>query len=288
MKQHVSATLLFIGLATGCSASDGGATPVGKGKASFTTWGEAYIETGIPKTAFADGWSVKYSKFLLTLREVTVARADGTVVGKMAKPKIFDHVKPGVKAVASFADLDALAYPKVSYQIGPVDGAADLADGVTAADRDDLVKNGASLHVVGEATNGAVTKTFDWYFPVATLYQECKAERDGKETDGVVVTNGGDDVNQLTVHGDHLFYDDLASKDAKLRFQNIADADKDGDGKVTLAELGAVKLASIPKEKGTYGTGASSIDDLGAFVAALSRTVGHYRGEGECFSKPLK
>lgn len=271
-----------------CLGCGDGATPVGKGKASFTTWGEAYVETGIPEAAFADGWSVKFSKFLLTVRDVTVAKADGTVVGKMDRPRIFDHVRPGVKAVVAFAGLDALAYPRVSYQIGPVDGSAELGDGVTASDRDDLVKNGASLHVVGEATNGAATKTFDWYFPVATLYRECKAERDGKETDGVVVTNGGDDVNQLTVHGDHLFYDDLASKDARLRFQSLADADVDGDGRVTLAELRGVKLASIPKEKGTYGTGAASIDDLGAFVAALSRTVGHYRGEGECVSRPLE
>lgn len=287
MQHRCLPALPLLVVLAGCGA-DGAVAPVGKGKASFTTWGEEYIEVGIPKTAFVDGWSVKYRRFLLTLRDVTVGAADGAVVGKMPKPKIFDLVRPGVKPVVAFAELDARVYPKVGYQIGPVDAAAELGEGVTPADRDELAKSGAALRVVGEATLGDVTKTFDWSFPVATLYQACKAERDGKETDGVVVTNGGDDVNQLTIHGDHLFYDDLASPDAKLRFQNLADADADRDGKVTLAELGAVKLASIPKEKGTYGTGASSIDDLGAFVAALSRTVGHFRGEGECVSKPLK
>ena len=287
IKVTALGTALLLSL-SGCSSSDGGATPVGKGKVSFTTWGEAYIEVGLPKDAFEDGWSVEYSRFLITLRDVKVAGADGAVVAQMAKPKVFDMVKAGQKAVVSFADLPAQAYTKVSYQIGPVDAAAELGDGVTAADRDDLVKNGASLHVVGEATDGTTKKTFDWYFSVATAYENCKAERDGKETDGVVVTSGGDDVNQLTIHGDHLFYDDLAASTAKLRFGNIAAADKDGDGKITLAELSAVKLATIPKEKGTYGTGASSIDDLGAFVSALSRTVGHFRGEGECFSKALR
>ena len=28
--------------------------------------------------------------------------------------------------------------------------------------------------------------------------------------------------------------------------------------------------------------GAANIDDLGAYVSALSSTIGHYRGEGEC------
>lgn len=288
IKVTALGTALFLLSASGCSSSDGGATPVGKGKVTFTTWGEEYIESEIPKDVFVDGWSIKYSRFLITLRDVKVAGADGVVVAQMAKPKVFDMVKAGQKAVVSFPDLPAQAYTKVSYQIGPVDAAADLGDGVTAADRDDLVKNGASLHVIGEATDGTTKKTFDWYFTVATLYENCKADRDGKDTDGVVVTNGGDDVNQITIHGDHLFYDDLASPSAKVRFGNIAAADKDGDGKITLAELSAVKLASIPKEKGTYGTGAASVDDLGAFVSALSRTVGHFRGEGECFSKALK
>ncbi len=288
IKVMALATVCSVLSLAGCSASDGGATPVGKGKVSFTTWGEAYIETGIPKSVFTDGWSVEYSRFLVTLRDVKVAGADGVVVAQMAKPKVFDLVKAGQKAVVSFPDLPARAYTEVSYQIGPVDAAADLGDGVTAADRDDLVKNGASLHVIGAATDGSTKKTFDWYFPVATVYEHCKASRDGKDTEGVVVTNGGDDVNQLTIHGDHLFYDDLASPSAKVRFGNLAAADKDGDGQITLTELSAVKLASIPKEKGTYGTGAASVDDLGAFVSALSRTVGHFRGEGECFSKALR
>jgi len=46
---------------------------------------------------------------------------------------------------------------------------------------------------------------------------------------------------------DHLYYDDLQAKDAQVRFGNIAAADADND-------------------------------------AALSPTIGHYRGEGECFA----
>ena len=55
---------------------------------------------------------------------------------------------------------------------------------------------------------------------------------------------------------------------------------------MTLAELSAVKLARLPKENGPYGTGsAADVTDLGAFVTGLTRTVGHFRGEGECISR---
>ncbi len=59
----------------------------------------------------------------------------------------------------------------------------------------------------------------------------------------------------------------------------MAAADANDDGEVTLEELEAVPLVEI--DEGTYGTGsASHVDDLGEFVRALTRTIGHYRGEG--------
>ena len=101
-----------------------------------------------------------------------------------------------------------------------------------------------------------------------------------------MVTNGGNESVQLTIHGDHFFYDDLASEEAVPRFNAMAAADTSGDGKVTLDELGAVKLVDI--DEGTYGTGsASHVDDLGAFVQALTATLGHYRGEGHCAATQL-
>ena len=99
------------------------------------------------------------------------------------------------------------------------------------------------------------------------------------------MTNGGVDTVELTIHGDHLYYDDLQSPNAKRRFDAIADADKDMDKTITQDELTAEKLVAIDPMKGAYGTGAASdVDDLGAYVRALSRTVGHFRGEGECFA----
>ena len=118
---------------------------------------------------------------------------------------------------------------------------------------------------------GEVEKRLDWTFSLATRYADCKGNKAGKETDGVLVTNGGTDDVELTIHGDHFFYDDLQAATAARRFAPIAAADADDDGAVTLEELAAVRLVAI--KEGTYGTGsAGNINDLGAFVAALSRT----------------
>jgi hypothetical protein len=87
---------------------------------------------------------------------------------------------------------------------------------------------------------------------------------------------------QLTTHGDHLYYDRLqASPDpavnTSLRFDAIAAADKDDDGEVTLEEL-----AATPLDVRSYDPSGFEAATQGAFVTSLARTIGHFRGEGEC------
>ena len=257
----------------------------GTGTVAFSTWGEEYIEETIPASVFADGWTVKYSKFLVTFSEVKVL--DGTsAVAALPRPIVVNHVTPGVKALASFPGLETGRYG-VEYAIGPVADAL-LLPGVDAADFATMKANGWSLWVAGTASKGGVTKSFSWGFSTNTKLVDCEGDLNGKTELGTVVTSGGTDAIELTLHGDHLFYDDLQDPAAKTRFQHLADADVGvngaaGDGVITQEELAAVKLVDIPTEKGKFGIGgASSVKELGAFVAFLSRTIGHFRGEGEC------
>ncbi len=60
-----------------------------------------------------------------------------------------------------------------------------------------------------------MTKTFAWGFTNGTVYSDCVSEIDGKEAEGFIVANGGNEKVQLTIHGDHFFYDDLASFDRR-------------------------------------------------------------------------
>jgi hypothetical protein len=281
---YVCAALATL-VCAGCGddgAADGSSG--GNGTVSFNTWGEEYIEDQIPADVFADGWSVTYDAFLVNIAGITIADDSGAVAAEQSGTTIFDHTQPGVKPIVTFADLEAKNWTKVSYRIQPA--TADSTVGLANQEQKmAMVAANGAVMVEGRATKDTVTKTFAWVFTQITHYDDCKGDVAGKETAGVLVTNGGTDDVQLTIHGDHLFYDDLTSPEAKVRFQHIADADADDSGDVTLEELAAVKLTQLPPSAGPFGTGSSSsVDDLKAFVTALSGTVGHYRGEGECIS----
>ena len=259
----------------------GGGAP---GTVAFTTYGEDYIERQIPAAAVAAGWAITYEKFLVVIGDVTVATAAGEVGARLSSSTLFDLKQPGEKPVATF-ELPARTWDAVSYRVGPAGAQTALGPGVTEADRALVGAPGASVYAAGSATKGGVTKTFKWLFTKPTLLAGCGGEKDGREALGAVVTSGNVDQIQLTIHGDHLFYDDLQSPAAELRFDAIAAADADADGEVTLDELRAVKLSDLTA--GPYGTGSADVDDLGAFVEALSETVGHFRGEGECNARAL-
>lgn len=263
----------------------------GQGKASFTTWGEEYIEQGIPAdpagdVGFVDGWSVKFDKFLVVFSAIKVEDADHKLGGLMAGSKLVDNTKPNRKPLVSFDGIDAQHWDNVSYEISPAQADTEIVAG-TAADLQLMVENGYSIYVAGVATKQAggqtVTKTFKWGFRTSTRYRNCQqAEESGQALQGIVVTNGGDDTSELTTHGDHFFYDRLMASDdpavkTSLRFEEKAAADSDNNGEVTLEELNATRI-----DVRLYDPSGFNAPTLGAFVTALARTVGHFRGEGEC------
>ena len=264
----------------------------GKGTVTVTTWGESFIEDGLPSDVFPkDHWSVKYSKFLVDYHSVAIADENNNVAAKLDHPLVFDMTKKatGNPKTLFTAELEAKPWPNVSYQVGPISDDATAGDLASDTDVTLLRTDQASVHVEGIATSpDGTNKSFNWSFSPATLFQDCHGEQDGKDVQGVLVTNGGNQIVELTVHGDHLFYDDLQSEEAVPRFQALADADANNDGEVTLAELDQVPLYTIPIDKGTYGTGAlGNVNTLGDYERTLSRTIGHYRGEGSCNSKEV-
>jgi hypothetical protein len=252
----------------------------GTGDVKFTVYGEDFIEKEIPAEDFEDGWSVKYTKFLVTLGELKVADGGGSVAAQSSTAKVYDVHRPGPVEVEHFTGLEAKDWSEVSYAIAPA--AEATAGNATAEDVERMKAGGYSIYVEGTGTKGTETKRFAWGFTQNTLYEHCENPDIGE---GVTVPNGGEELVQLTMHGDHLFFDDLQSPEAKMRFDAIAEADGFGiagpDGVVTLQELEMVDLTTLPR--GTYGTGGvPNVKNLREFVSALVRTVGHFRGEGEC------
>lgn len=250
----------------------------GKGSVQFTTWGEEYIEEGIPASEFADGWGVTYEKFLIVLGDATVADRSGDVGGALDGTWAFDMTRPGPHEWGTLGGLEARRWDDVGVESVPA-GPGTQAGSCTHEDLALMRDGGLVVHVEGTATDGTRTVAFSWDFTQRTLFSSCHSDEHG---DGVVVPDGGTEIVQFTIHGDHFFYDDLQGEEPSLRFQAIADAD-DGDGRVTLEELEAVDLTDLPVDQ--YGTGGDgSVVNLRQFIEALSHTLVHYRGEGHCHS----
>ena len=272
--------------ALGCASSDPTGSG-GSGRVTVTTWGEEYIEDQIPAASeqedgFVDGWSVQYEKFLVSFQKIQLADAKGGQAALMADSVLFDNHARGVKEIANFDDVAAQAWTEFSYEIAPVTKATQLSASATAEDKQLMLAGKYSLYVAGTAQKGDASKHFAWGFAIGTRYHGCHSEQDGRDEAGVVVTNNADLEVQLTTHGDHLFYDRLqASPDpaiqTALRFESLAAADQDEDGEVTLEELN-----SAPLNVRLYDPSGLRAATLGAFVTSLARTIGHFRGEGEC------
>lgn len=258
-------------LALVLSNCGGGAT---SGPLAVTTWGEAFIEQGIPASEFADGWAVTFSVFLINLGEIKAARA-GAAPGLLEGAyKIWDLTKTGPFTIAT-ATVPGGLYNDVSYRLKPADNLS-TAGNASLADMTLMQTNGYAVYVSGTATKGVATKQFAWGFAVDTHYRECQGT--------ALVTQAGDAKTQLTIHGDHFFYDDLAASDPSLRFQTLADADTNGDnnGIITLQELAAVSGTAF-SSLDNYGVGnQAQITDLKAYLEYLVRTLGHIDGEGHC------
>jgi len=133
---------------------------------------------------------------------------------------------------------------------------------------------GYAVWISGSATKDASTLQFAWGFTGETVYSGCEATES--------VPDGGTGVTQLTIHGDHLFYESLVDHGAGLRFQALADADVNGDGEVTPTELAAISGTAFQALDHYDVPPGSGIDNLWHYLAAQIATLGHIDGEGHC------
>lgn len=260
-------------LLSACGAED-------SGEVRLTTWGEEFIEEGIPAAEFADDFEARFDEFLVVLGQVRARNQDHEF--SVADTYLVDLTAPGPHELTTRA-LPEGDWSEVEYGIVPIEAETILHPSADADARDRMEAGPYSISVKGEARRGDERYTFDWSFGGTTRYTNCVQVVGGRQEPGFRIGGGGRETVELTIHGDHFFYDDLAG-DAALRFEAIADADADGDGDVTLDELAAVSLVDLPADR--YGTGNfSGVDDLRAFVEALVSNLGHFNGEGHCLPR---
>lgn len=261
MKGGVAVLLLAFAL-SGCG--EGGAL-------SVRIFGEDYIEESIPAEAFSDGWAVTFDTFLISVRSISAARREEAPALAAEVNWVVDLAKGsgGEGVLLLERSVPAADYDDVSYRIAPaVSGASNV--NASAEEVTGLISEGASLRMVGRALKGALEKRFDWSFDTDTTYVRCASTAQ--------VSSGGAATVQLTIHGDHLFYDDLFDAEPNVAFQLIADADRDVDHVVTLEELAATELRTQTR----YATGSTGITNLADFIRHQTTTLGHIDGEGHC------
>lgn len=235
-------------------------------------YGEAYIEEELPAADTSDGWTIRFDRFLVNLGEVEATSSDAEA-GRLQAPafRIFDLAQSsgGEGHLVSEAPFPAGAVQEVAFQIAPATAGV-MAANASADDVARMVNRGAALLVDGVALRGTETKSFSWAFDTSTHYHRCASTAS--------VTADGRGRVELTIHGDHLFYDDLFDKEPNVSFDLVAGADDDGDGAVTEAELRATDLRTLER----YQVGSTGITDLFEFIRYQTRSVGHIDGEGHC------
>ncbi|MFV8755543.1 hypothetical protein ACNOYE_33760 [Nannocystaceae bacterium ST9] len=228
--------------------------------------GDAAVREGAP--AFADGWTVQFEQFVVVVHHPALieqtnddpawVRRLGVTVWDVAA-----ELEPDTESFEIYsAGLRASKYDGFDFRIAPASAAGYPAEAgnVEASVVDAMVEDDLAIHVVGSATDGTSTIAFDWAFTTDTLYR-C----------GIDIELAGEEEGSsvIEIAGERLFATGLGAAAPTLAFAAIADADANADGTVTLDELGAVSLASAG-----YDANGEAVEDLGAFVAALSRSVG--------------
>lgn len=236
----------------------------GEGTWDVEVYGEPFIEEGMPAEVFADGCSATFTTFDVVVAETALLDGDGAMVVSEGA-RVFDLVTPGPHALTTLSAGSGF-YDQVRFRIGP----ASDAEAGNIAMAESTLGTGDAMAASGTLTCGADTVTFDWAFQSDTSYL-CGPE-------DLTIPAGGTDGTQLTVHGDHFFYDGLSNDDAEVRGQAIVDADADSDGEVTLDELAAVSVAPLGYQVGPF----AEVTDLRAFISNLTGSLGHVDGEGHC------
>ena len=246
------------------ACDDDGKQTESQGMLRVTVYGEEYIEDEIPAADVIDGWRIQFSTFLVGLDGI---EADGTPV---PGAWVFDLTQA---SGGRGHEVDGISMPAgvvehLDYRVGPMA----TVDGGNATDSqiEMMTSLGYGVYVEGMASKGARSLSFAWGFSGATRYVQCETAQE--------LQAGAEAVSQITIHADHLFYDDLDSPDPNVAFDLIASADADGDANVTVDELRAVDITGQTR----YQVGSRDITDLWSFVEAQIGTLGHIDGEGHC------
>ncbi len=258
------------------------------------------IEAGTGDENIQDGWSVTYSKFLVSIGNFRAKSSSSSIAVSDANVYVLDLKNAPAEGyvIATFKDIDALRYDKVGSDMPVPPSSAKLLGPTTEADRKLMVDGGLSLYFEGTMTKAdgqsctpgkptecvaATSIKFKWGFAMGTSFDDCASAQGDT---GFAVPKGGTTQVKPTIHGDHWFFSDLTegAEVTKRYAQYIADSDLNRDGETTIDELKMVKAADVfPATKYKLSGGIDGpIATAWDYVRAQARTIHDFQGDGEC------
>jgi hypothetical protein len=257
--------------------------------------GEEGAQDGYPSHLFQDDWSVRFTKYLVSVRGFTLSSASGDK--HSSSRHVLVDLQKGDVELARLEQLPAGRW-SVSFQVSPPEDATELPGGhVSAEDLARMRARGYSYWLEGEAVKvGAGVFRFAFGFPVNARMVDCVNGADG--TLGIVVPESSTAEAEVTIHAEHMFYDRLGThRGVQLRFDAFA-ATAGPDKVITSEGLATQQILDLRGASGEelrdkdgkpviYEPGAYAVRTLWEFVTQSIVDQAHLNGGGVCAVAPL-
>lgn len=213
------------------------------------------LSGGIPSTETSDGWQITFDRSLLTIYAaglVSTERTECPTSTSADYERVLSLKEGGAQQVALLFARGACGF---DYMIGPPFEPIDLVLGKSVSDSDlDAMLEAMSkaslaypglfpgraeyrrlpgFYVEGSAHKGDSEKRFQWVFD--DLPPEPEAACPAPRHPGLHLSPGDEAEVEILARGEALFVD--SSQGGALSFSRFADADTDGDGFISMAEL---------------------------------------------------
>jgi hypothetical protein len=283
------------GLAVGALLAGAACSPVATGEARVMMSGEEGAQRGYASHLFEDDWSVRFTKYLVSMGDFTLTSASGETRSS-ARHVLVDMQKGDIE-LAQLKELPAGRW-SVGFQVRPPADGTELPDGnVLAEDLARMRSSGYSYWLEGEAVKvGVGVYHFAFGFPVSARMVDCVNGTDG--TLGLVVPENSTAEAEVTIHAEHMFYDRLGThRGVRLRFDAFAAA-AGADKVISSEELAMQQLLDLRGMNGEelsdkegkpviYEPGAHGVRTLWEFVTQSIVDQAHLNGGGVCAVAPL-
>ena len=257
----------------------------------------ALVSENEPSVTTADGWSISVDRFLLGAGHVELGRCC-TGYSDAEYNRLLDALLPTAQKVGIVYGLGQCGF---SFRIAS--SSSDqllLGEGVTEADKELMgtwddpgphrLPTSNAVYFAASATRGGETKHVHWLISMSTSYFDCARRTETGATQPMRLESNENVSLHVGIRGVELFGND-ESMTAELRFDPFAYADDefgDGDGEVTLQEIGRVELNRL-RAFGPYSASntATSVRSLGDYLYyVLLPKIARFRENVTCETRP--